>query len=75
MTKIENKPVYAMYKGDEFLCEGTKEEISKIMNVSINTLNYYRTKHWIVNRRSQNGNNNRRILIRVDKEDKLINLQ
>lgn len=72
----KNKPIiYALYKGDKFLCEGTKEEISKEMNVSINTLKYYRTKHWLVNRRTKNGNNNRRILIMVDTEDKLIDLQ
>lgn len=72
----KNKPsVYALYKGDQFLAEGTKEEIAKAVGVSINTLNYYRTKHWIVNRRTSHGNTNRRVLIRIDKEDELLDLQ
>lgn len=72
----KNKPIiYALYKGDEFLCEGSKEEISKAMNVSINTLNYYRTKHWIVNRRTESGNSNRRILVKLDGYDKFVDLQ
>ncbi len=72
----KNKPIiYALYKGDDLLYEGTKEEISKAMNVSINTLNYYRTKHWIVNRRTEAGNSKRRVLVRVDDNDKFADLQ
>jgi len=67
--------IYALYKGEKFLCEGTKEEISKKMNVSTKTLDYYRTKHWIVNRRSRSGVNNRRILIKLNGNDKFTELQ
>lgn len=61
--------IYAMYKGDTFLCEGTREEICQQMNIARRTFNYYRTKHWIVNR--ANKINNRRIIIRIDGDDKL----
>lgn len=69
MTKIENRPIYAMYKGDEFLCEGTKNEICNYMNIKENTFNFYRTKHYIVNRNSRY--NNRRMVFRIDKNDRM----
>lgn len=66
---MANKKIYAMYKGDDFLCEGTKEEICEFAGIKEKTFNYYRTKHWIVNR--DNGSNNRTIIIRIDKEDRM----
>lgn len=79
MGRVKGKPgnrwIYALYKGDTFIAEGTKEEISKQTGLSINTLGYYRTKHWIVNRRSKSGKNNRKILIRLDGPDKFEDLQ
>lgn len=63
MTKKGKKYIYAMYKGDEFLCEGTKEEICKQMNISINTFNYERASYY--SKRSKK--NNHRVIIRIDK--------
>lgn len=67
--------IYALYKGDNFICEGTKKEISNQTGLSIKTLDYFRTKHYIVNRRAKSGKNNRKILIRIDGEDKYEDLQ
>ena len=59
---------YAMYKGDEFLCIGTKEEICKQMNITPKTFGFYRTNHY-KNRPTRNGN--RRMIYRIDGKDKL----
>jgi len=67
--------IYAMYKGDEFLCEGTKDEICKEMNIKKSTFNYYRSVVWVVNRKSKSGKNNRRIIIKLDGKDKFSKLQ
>ena len=63
--------IYAMYKGDEFLCEGTREEICEQMNIKIATFQTYRTNHYKKTRHSK-GNNNR-IIIRIDGKDRIYN--
>jgi len=60
---------YAVYKGDKFICEGTRDEICDFLNIKVATFNYYRTKHWIVNR--DRGTNNRIVILRLDKEDRM----
>ena len=61
MTAKGKKYVYAMYKGDVFLCEGTKEEICKQMNISSNTFNFERASYY--SKRSKK--NNHRVIIRI----------
>ena len=61
--------IYAMYKGEEFLCEGTKEEICKKMSISKYTFMTYRTTHYKNAR--QTKLNNRRIVIRIDGKDRI----
>lgn len=63
--------IYAMYKGDAFLCEGTKEEICREMGIKPATFKYYRTNYY-KNERSTHINN-RRFVIRVDGKDKIWN--
>lgn len=33
--------IYALYKGDEFVTDGTAKEIANKMNVSISTIKFY----------------------------------
>ena len=63
MTKLPNKWIYAMYKGNQFLCEGTKEEICKQMNISKATFEFYRSTYYKNNRSSKKGNN--RVVMRI----------
>ena len=63
------KRIYAMYKGDTFLCEGTREEICNKMGIKKATFQHYRTKHYFINRKTKK--NNRRIIVRIDDEDKM----
>lgn len=65
---MRKRGIYAMYKGDKFLCQGTFEEICEKMNIKETTFRYYRTKHWLINRHE--NRNNCRIIIRIDDEDK-----
>lgn len=56
-----------MYKGDELLAFGTREEICKQMNIKLQTWRYYRTnayKERIKNRKAKNF----RTIIRIDKD-------
>ena len=41
------KKIYALYKGDEFIDIGTSKELSKIMNIKINTFWFYMSKYWL----------------------------
>lgn len=69
MTKPANKWIYALYKGDKFLCDGTIDEICDTMHISKATFRYYRTKHWIVKRNA--NSKNCRVAIRLDGPDKM----
>lgn len=63
MTKYENKWIYAVYKGDKYLTEGTREEICDTMKIKKNTFYYYRSPYW--HKRFKKGNNHITI-IRID---------
>ena len=39
--KRKNEGIYALYKGDKFITEGTKKEIAKCIGVKVNTISYY----------------------------------
>lgn len=36
--------IYAVYKGEEFLCEGTSKECAEKLNVKIDTIHYWNSK-------------------------------
>ena len=63
--------IYAMYKGEEFLCEGTKEEICKFGGIKPKTFEFYRSRYYKTHRV---GNpSKRKIIIRIDGKDKIWN--
>lgn len=51
MKKI--KKIYAYYKGDDYICDGTLEELAKRFNVGKRTIIYYATPTHI--KRNKNG--------------------
>lgn len=55
--------IYAVYKGDKFLTEGTREEICENLHIKKNTFYYYRTNARA--KRVKNGGKHR-IIIRID---------
>ena len=38
---------YALYKGDTYLCGGTKEELAKYLGVKIHTITFYNSDTWL----------------------------
>ena len=63
------RAIYAVYKGDKYITEGTSKEICKQMGIKFNTFQYYRTNYYKKNRETKL--NNRRIIIRLDGKDKI----
>lgn len=65
MTKYEKHShwIYAVYKGDEFITEGTREEICEKLQIKKRTFYFYRYKAY--QRRGKPGSN-RKIIIRID---------
>lgn len=61
--KKHKTTLYAVYKGENFITEGTREEICKELNIKKNTFYYYRSKHW--GQRFKKGNNHR-IIIKIN---------
>lgn len=61
------KPIYyALYKGDEFLTLGTKQDLANYLNVSIRTIEFYSSPTY----RKRNNKGNCYIVIRIkDGED------
>lgn len=53
--------IYALYKGDEELAEGTLEALIKRFNVKKKTLLFYQSPTY-----AKRGKNNRRVLVRVE---------
>ena len=69
MTTYNKKRIYAVYKGDNFMCDGTTEEICNQLNITLNTFRYYRTKFW--NNRAKG--NNHIVIVRIDGKDRIWN--
>ena len=69
MTKYENKWIYAVYKGENYIYDGTSDEICNELGIKKATFNFYRSNWYKKNR--QTKKNNRIIIVRIDKEDKL----
>ena len=61
--------IYAMYKGDNFICDGTREEICKQANISLATFRMYRCNWYRINKQSKS--NKSRFIIRIDGEDRI----
>ena len=67
MTNLSRKrAIYAVYKGDKYITEGTSQEICKELGIKINTFYYCRSKQW--QKRFKKGNNHR-IIIKLDNID------
>ena len=52
--------IYAVYKGEEFITEGTREEICEELHIKKATFYYCRSKFW--EQRFKNGKNHRTII-------------
>lgn len=64
MNKYKKKTYwqYAMYKGDEQIAFGTREEICKKTNIKRKTFEYYRSNAYAERLENRNEKNARRII-------------
>ena len=68
-SKSRHPWVYAVYKGEKYLFEGTKVEICERLGIKPATFNFYRSRYYRDNRV---GNpSKRKIIIRIDGKDKI----
>ena len=58
------KKIYAIYKGDEFLCEGTSKECAEFLNVKQKTVFWWKSP---VNHKRSKGN--RKVAIVIEEEE------
>lgn len=64
-----NQWTYAVYKGQDFITEGTKLEICKELGIKKTTFQHYRSNWYKIHRETKK--NNRIIIIRLDGKDKI----
>ncbi len=58
--------IYALYKGDKFITEGTKREISERSGLKISTLSFYATQANIRRKECHKHYAGYKLLIRID---------
>jgi hypothetical protein len=56
--------VYAVYKGDKFIDEGTKEELAQRFGVKVKTVGF-----WVTPRNAKRDKGNRKIAINIGRID------
>lgn len=64
--------IYAVYKGDKLICDGTREEICEYLGIKKNTFQFYRTKIY---KEKRCKTPKCKTIIRIDGNDKIYNLQ
>ena len=65
---MRKKVWYAIYKGDKFICQGTKEECAKFLNVEPRTI-YFLSTPANLKRRINSKKGDYLIAIKVPDED------
>jgi hypothetical protein len=60
------RKIYAIYKGDEFLCEGTARECAEFLGVKQKTVFWWKSP---VNHRRNKGNKKIAIVIEEEEND------
>lgn len=63
---MKHKKEYALYKGDKFIDIGTKKYLAELLNVKIETIEFYTSPAHL--RRSKD---NRYIVVRIEDEDEI----
>ena len=58
--------IYALYKGDTNICDGTLTEIAKYLNISPNSVAYYRTPAYARKASKAKNPRSRRTLVLLD---------
>lgn len=64
--KRKNEGIYALYKGDKFITEGTKKEIAEYTGLKVKTLSFYATQANIRRKECHKHYAGYKLLIRID---------
>ena len=46
---------YALYKGDNYLCGGTKKQLAEYLGVKVHTITFYNSKTWLKRIKERNA--------------------
>ena len=65
MRRRPNEKLFALYKGEELIADGTLKEISAKLGVKIETLRFYKSPAYKKRIRGENA----RILVCIDEEE------
>ena len=69
MIRHRDRQIYAMYKGDQFLTEGTWEEICNTLHIKPSTFHTYASGAYRRRLASRKHCRNARVLIKLDNND------
>lgn len=58
------KGIYALYKGEEYITDGTKQELAEYLNVEKKTISFYLSPTYKKRGRGEKGN--RKCVVRID---------
>ena len=65
VRKPRKQVCYALYKGEEPLCNGTAKELAEYLGVGVRTIYFYASPTY----RKRNNENNCYIVIRIEEGD------
>ena len=60
------KRIYALYKGDNYLIDGTKKELAEYLKVKIRTIDFYLSPTYAKRGKGINGNRKKVIYLGVE---------
>ena len=55
--------IYSLYKGDNYIIDGTKKEIADYLGIKIKSLNFYLTPTYAKRGKGKNGNRKKLIYL------------
>lgn len=55
--------IYSLYKGDNYIIDGTKQEIADYLGIKIKSLNFYLTPTYAKRGKSENANRKKLIYL------------
>lgn len=62
---MSKENIYALYKGDKFITEGTKKEIAEYTGLKVKTISYYCTNAYLKRVRPHKHNKGFKELIKI----------
>ena len=60
------KRIYALYKGDNYLTDGTKKELAEYLKVKIRTIEFYLSPTYAKRGKGINGNRKKVVYLGVE---------